>query len=209
MNQHSFKSWPLLALSSIFYAMLSLIVLLVLSPDSPHGLRIFVPNRSTVEQLGLLALAAGICTIAGAVASWGRSRSWILGLNGVACSVLGLMMILSATRPLAFRTIALIIVAGAVTMGMYVLATARTSSAQRAGSWLLAAAGVVAVGFAGAFLGFALRWIPLEPSPSARTFHWLGSFFGFSAICMLGLALRGLRPGTALHRFGTSPLPTA
>jgi hypothetical protein len=56
-------------------------------------------------------------------------------------------------------------------------------------SWLLTAAGVVAVGFAGVFLGFVFGWIRLDPSPSAQTFHWLGSYFGFSSICMLGLAL--------------------
>jgi uncharacterized membrane protein HdeD (DUF308 family) len=207
--QHSIKSWPLLALCSLFYAMLSLIVLLLLSPDGPPALRIFVPSRNTAGQLGMLALAASICTIAGALASSGRSRSWLLGLNGVACGVLGLILIRSTTRPLAFRTVALLIVLMAVSIGVYELATARTSSGQRADKWLLAGAGAASVGFAAAFLGFVLRWIPLEPSPSGQTFHWLGSFFAFSAICMLGLALRDFRPGAALHRLTNSPLPTA
>jgi hypothetical protein len=48
---------------------------------------------------------------------------------------------------------------------------------------------VVSVGFAVVFLGFVLRWIKLDSSPSAQTFHWLGSYFGFTAICMVGLAL--------------------
>jgi hypothetical protein len=61
--------------------------------------------------------------------------------------------------------------------------------------WLPGAAGVVSVGFAVAFLAFVLRWIKLDPSPSAQTFYWLGSYSGFTAICMVGLALRlnGLR----------------
>jgi hypothetical protein len=56
---------------------------------------------------------------------------------------------------------------------------------------------VVSVGFAVVFLGFVLRWIKLDPSPSAQTFNWLGSYFGFTAICMVGLALR--RNGLRIH----------
>jgi hypothetical protein len=69
-------------------------------------------------------------------------------------------------------------------------------------------AGVVSVGFAAVFLAFVLRWIKLDPSPSAQTFHWLASYFGFTAICMVGLALRlnGLR--VQLHRVSSGKLQT-
>jgi uncharacterized membrane protein HdeD (DUF308 family) len=148
--------------------------------------------------LGLLALAAGVCTIAASV--WGsrKDNSWLLVLNGLACSSLGLLVTLGATgatRPIAFRTIALVIVIMAMSIGLYELATARTLRGHLMDEWLLGAAGVVSVGFAVAFLAFVLRWIKLDPSPSAQTFYWLGSYFGFTAICMMGLALRlnGLR----------------
>jgi hypothetical protein len=49
---------------------------------------------------------------------------------------------------------------------------------------------VASVGFALAFFAFVFRWIKLEPGSPAQTLHWLGSYFGFSAVCMLGLALR-------------------
>ena len=89
----------------------------------------------------------------------------------------------------AFRTIALVIVIMAMSIGLYELATARTLRGHLIDEWLLGAAGVVSVGFAVAFLAFVLRWIKLDPSPSAQTFYWLGSYFGFTAICMVGLAL--------------------
>jgi hypothetical protein len=83
----------------------------------------------------------------------------------------------------------------AMSIGLYELATARTLRGHHIDEWLLGVAGVVSVGFAVVFLGFALRWIKLDPSPSAQTFNWLGSYFGFTAICMVGLALgpNGLR----------------
>jgi hypothetical protein len=87
------------------------------------------------------------------------------------------------------------------------LATARTLRGHLADEWIFGAAGMVSVGFAVAFLALALRWIKLEPSPSSQTFHWLGSYFGFSAICILGMALRQLRPGAAIHRMANGALP--
>jgi hypothetical protein len=63
--------------------------------------------------------------------------------------------------------------------------------------WLLGAAGVASVGFALVFFAFMSRWIRLDPASPTQTLLWLGSYFGFSAICMLGLALR-------LNRLGLS-----
>jgi uncharacterized membrane protein HdeD (DUF308 family) len=52
--------------------------------------------------------------------------------------------------------------------------------------WLLVLNGRM-VSWLGRSLGF--RWIKIEPG-SHSDLLWLGSYFGFSAICMLGLALR-------------------
>jgi hypothetical protein len=145
--------------------------------------------------LGLLALAAGVCTIAASVWRSRKDNSWLLVVNGLACSSLGILITLGLTRPITFRTIALVIVIMAMSIGLYELATARTLRGHHIDEWLLGVAGVVSVGFAIVFLGFVLRWIKLDPSPSAQTFNWLGSYFGFTAICMVGLALgpNGLR----------------
>jgi hypothetical protein len=38
--------------------------------------------------------------------------------------------------------------------------------------------------------------------------YWLGSYFGFSALCMLGLALRLISLRAAIHRMACSASPT-
>jgi uncharacterized membrane protein HdeD (DUF308 family) len=198
MTQSLVKRWWLLALCGVLDALFAVLIVLMGSPDGSPNLRTLIHSRAAFSQLGLLALAAGLCTIAASV--WGsrKDNSWLLVLSGVACSSLGLLVSLGATRPIAFRTIALVIVIMAMSIGLYELATARTLRGHLIDEWLLGAVGVVSVGFAVAFLAFVLRWIKLDPSPSAQTFDWLGSYFGFMAICMVGLALRlnGLRVHT-------------
>src|SRR4051794_29268844 len=144
-----------------------------------------------MESMGGAALAAGACTIAAGL--WtARKRnsslpnSWLLVLNGLACGALGTLVMLGMSRPVAFRTIALLIAAMAVSMGWLELAGARTL--RGLDEWLLAGAGVVSVAFAAVFLGFVTGWIRLRPSPSGQTFYWLAAYFAFSAICMIGLA---------------------
>jgi uncharacterized membrane protein HdeD (DUF308 family) len=190
MTQSLVKSWWLLALCGVLDALFAVQIVLMGSRDGSRILHTFIHNEAAILQLGLLALAAGICTIAASV--WGsrKDTSWLLVLNGVACSSLGILVTLGATRRITFPTIALVIVIMAMSIGLYELATARRLRGHRMGEWLLGVAGVVSVGFAVVFLGFVLRWIKLDSSPSAQTFNWLGSYFGFTAICMVGLALR-------------------
>ena len=195
MTQSLVKSWWLLALCGVLDALLAILILLMGRPDGSPILRTLIHGRAAVSQLGIVALAAGVCTIAASV--WGsrKDSSWLLMLNGLACSSLGLLVTLGATRAITFRTIALVMVIMAMSTGLYELGTARALRGHLADGWLLGAAGVVSVGFAVAFMAFVLRWIKLDPSPSTQTFNWLGSYFGFTAICMVGLALRinGLR----------------
>jgi uncharacterized membrane protein HdeD (DUF308 family) len=200
------NSW-LLALCGVLYAMFSFVILFWLSPDGWLTLRSFVSPRGMVPILGTVALAAGACTIAAAIWSASKGISWFLALNGLACSALGLSIDLGATRPVGFRTIALLIVVMALSVGVYELVIARTLRGHLVDEWLLAAAGVVSVAFAGVFLGFAVRWIRLEPSPSGQTFYWLSAYFAFGAVCMVGLALRQLRPPAASYSMSDSALP--
>ncbi|HEY1965540.1 MAG TPA: DUF308 domain-containing protein [Acidobacteriaceae bacterium] len=195
MTQSLVKSWWLLALCGVFDALFAVLIVLMGSPDGFPNLRTFIHSRAAISQLGLFALAAGVCTIVASVWRSRKDNSWLLALSGLACIALGLLISLGATRPITFRTIALVIVIMAMSIGLYELATARTLRGHLIDEWLLGAAGVVSVGFAVVFLGFVLRWIKLDPSPSAQTFNWLGAYFGFTAICMVGLALRrnGLR----------------
>jgi uncharacterized membrane protein HdeD (DUF308 family) len=199
-------SW-LLALCGVLYAIFSFIILFWLSPNGSPILRSFVTPRGMVPLLGIVALAAGAGTIAAAIWNASQGRSWFLLLNGLACLALGLLLNLGANRPVAFRTIALLIALMATSVAVHELAMARALRGHPVDEWILAGAGVVSVGFAGVFFGFALGWIRLEPSPSGQTFYWLGSYFAFGSVCMLGLALRQLRPPAPTYNIGGSALP--
>jgi uncharacterized membrane protein HdeD (DUF308 family) len=136
MAQTLVKSWWL-ALCGVFDALFAVMIFLA-SPDGSPNLRTFMHSRNGITQLGVLALAAGVCTIAAGVWSSRKDNSWLLVLSGLACSSLGLLVTLGATRPIAFRTIALVIVVMAVSIGLYELATVRTlrgASHRRMASW--------------------------------------------------------------------------
>jgi uncharacterized membrane protein HdeD (DUF308 family) len=202
VSQSLTKHWSLLVLCSLFYATFSFMILFIWSPDGFRTLHTFAHSRTSIEQLGLVALAAGVCTVANGIWNAKEANSWLLVLNGLACSALGIMVALGASRRMTFRSIALVIVVMAVSIGLYELVTATTLRGHRVDEWLLTATGVVSVGFAAVFLAFVFGWIRLEPSPSGQTFHWLGSYFGFSSICMLGLALRYFRMPSAVPSVG-------
>ena len=208
MAQSVIKRWWLLALCGVLDALFAGLIVLMGNPDGSPNLRLFIPGRNAITQLGLLALAAGVCTIAASVWRSRKDNSLLLVLNGLATSSLGILVTLGATRPITFRTIALVIVLMAMSIGLYEVTTARTFRGHLIDEWLLGAAGLASFGFAVVFLAFVLRWIKIDPSPSAQTFNWLGSYFGFTAICMVGLALRlnGLRVHT--DRMASSKLQT-
>ena len=205
MNQRVIKSWLLLALCGICDAIFAIMIISI-GPNGPLTPHTTAEIRDIMETMGGAALAAGACTIAAGLWTARKRNAWLLVLNGLACCVLGMMVMLGMSRPVAFRTIALLIVAMAVSIGWFELAGAR--KLRELDEWLLAGAGVVSVGFAGVFLGFVTGWIRLQPSPSGQTFYWLSAYFAFSAICMMGLAVGQLRPGGD-RSLSTGILPTA
>jgi hypothetical protein len=109
--------------------------------------------------------------------------------------------------PLSFGFFALLLVVVAMTFGFLALAIARTLRRRVADVWLFMA-GAASVCFALAFLALANHWIHLEH----RLFHpslflWLCFYFGFNAICMLGLALRPHKLGPSQFSQWTPPTP--
>lgn len=185
MIQTLIKNWWLLALCGVLDAIISVMYLIM--QDLP-----FHAWKGTVVFLGKLALAAGACTIAAGIWRSAKGKCWLLVLNGLALGALGLINNWVFGLRISFRTIALLIVVMAMSIGILQLVTARILRRQRhvADEWFFGVAGVASVGFALAFLAFVFRWIKLDPGSPAQTLLWLGSYFGFSAICMLGLALR-------------------
>jgi uncharacterized membrane protein HdeD (DUF308 family) len=153
--------------------------------------------------LGTLVLAAGACTIAAGIWRSNKGKCWLLVLNGLALCALGLIYIYFVRFRISFRTVAFLIIVMAMSTGILELAAARTLRRQRhvADGWFLSLGGLASVGFVLVFVALGFRWIEIEPGSHADLL-WLGSYFGFSAICMLGMALRLHSPG--LSHFGES-----
>jgi uncharacterized membrane protein HdeD (DUF308 family) len=196
LNQTLTKSRWLLALCGILDAIISVLYFIMYDagPDGPLTLRGW---NGTVVFLSRLALAAGVCTIAAGIWRCAKGKSWLLVLNGLVLSAYGLIPLLWR-GPLSFDLFALLIVVMATTIGILALAIARTLRRSVADEWFFGLAGAGSLGFALVFLASVNRWIQLERRPfHPSVFLWLCLYFGFSAICMLGLALR-------LHRLGPS-----
>ncbi len=187
MTQTLTKNWFLLALCGVLEAVIAVIYLIMQGTDGPLT---FFSWHGTIALLGKLALVAGACTAAAGLRST-NGKSWLLVLNGLALGALGLIQYAFVRFRISFLTIALLIILMAASMGILELTIARSLRHQRhvADGWFLALAGVASFGFALAFLALGFRWIKIEPGSHADLL-WLGAYFGFSAICMLGLALR-------------------
>ncbi|HEX4771823.1 MAG TPA: hypothetical protein VH351_13380 [Bryobacteraceae bacterium] len=172
-------NWWLLALCGVFDVLISVIYF-------GHAGRGF-HWPSSVRLLGELTIACGVCMIAAGVWNSRNRSSWLLALCGLACSALGLIFTFWR-GPLGFRTIALLVVVMAASIGSYELSAGQLLRRHHVtDEWFSMAAGVISVGFAVAFLAFIFGWIRLEPQSPGQTLRWLGSFFGFCAICMFGL----------------------
>jgi hypothetical protein len=174
MIQRLVKNWWLLGLC---VALEAIIAMIYFNYAGQHV------NRREIVPVGGLTLAAGVCTIAAGILRSAEGKRWLLVLNGAACSALGLILTLVTT--IAFRTIALLMIVMAVSLAAHELAA---SGPRLTRKWLPGTAGMVLVGFATLFLAFVLGWIKLNPASPGQTLLWLGSYFGFSTICMLGLA---------------------
>jgi uncharacterized membrane protein HdeD (DUF308 family) len=185
------KNWWLLVLCGVLDAIISVIyaVMYDTGPDGP-----LTPHEWRVAAVFLsrIALAAGVCTIAAGILSFGRGKSWLLVLNGLAFSAYGLIP-LFWRGPLNFVLFARLLVLMAISIGILELVTARTLRRQRrvADGWVLSLAGAASLGFALVFLALVFGWIQLERRPfHPSLFLWQALYFGFNAICMLWLGLR-------------------
>jgi len=175
------KNWWLLALCGVLDAMLFVIYFVMQDQDGPVT---FHAWRGTIALLGKLTLAAGVCTIAAGIWRSAKGKCWPLVLNGLALTALGVIYTYLMRFRISLRTIALLIIVMAVS-----LAILEWRLRHVADGWFFALAGVASVGFALAFFALGFHWIKLELG-SHLDLLWLGSYFGFSAICMLVLAFR-------------------
>ena len=145
-----------------------------------------------------MALAAGVRSVAAGILGSTRADPGLWCLNSLAPGAYGLIPLLWR-GPLSFNLFALLIVALAMAIGILALAIVRTVRRSVVDGWFLGLTGAGSIGFALAFVALVNRWIPLERRPfHPSVFLWLCLYFGFTAGCMLGLALRPLSHATLL-----------
>jgi uncharacterized membrane protein HdeD (DUF308 family) len=181
------KNWLVLALCGVLDAMISVIYFIMLETDGPLT---FHAWRGTIASLGELTLAAGACAIVAGIWRSTKGKCWLLVVNGLALGALGLIYYAFTRFRISILTIALLIVLMAISIGTLELFTARTLRPRHvADGWFLSLAAAASFGFAFMFFSLGFRWIKVGPG-SHLDLLWLGSYFGFTAICMLGLALR-------------------
>ena len=179
----------LLAMCAILDAIIAGIYFLMYDtgPDGPLPVHEWY---GAAMLLSRIALAAGVCSIAAGLWPSAKGRSSLQILNGVALSAYGVIPLVWK-GPLAFDRLALLLIAMAAAIGILALAIARASRRSVADTWFFGLAGAGSLGFAVAFLALVNRWIQLERRPfHPSVFLWLCAYFGFTAICMVGLARR-------------------
>ncbi len=202
MIQTLIKNWWLLALCGVLAAIMSLTYFTMWATDGPLT---FDAWNGTIVLLGQLALATAACTIAAGVWRSSEGKCWLLVLNGLALGALGLIQYRFFRFRVSLLTVAFLIILMAVSMGILQWVIMRTLRRQVSDGWFLGLAAVASLGFALAFLGLGLRWFKLGPG-SHLDVLWLGAYFGFSAMCMLVLALRLHSQGLS-HSGQREPLP--
>ena len=199
------KNWWLLAVCAILDAIIAGLYL-AMYDSGPDGLLTF---KWVVGIQSRLAMAAGVCTIAAGIGRPAQSKSWLLVLNGLALGAYGMIPLLWK-GPLSFNVFALLLVVMAVSAAMLAWSIARAVPRHVAADWFFGLAGATSAGFALAFLALVNRWIQLERRPfHPALFLWLCAYFGFSAICMLGLAWRQRGLGASLSSSAYSWSPAA
>ena len=138
MTQGLSKAWWLLALCGILDAVHAAMNLLMRNPDGSTILREFA-GRSAVQDMGILAVAAGACAIAAGVWNSGREASWLLSLHGFALGGFGLIAVSPIVRgPLSFRPVSVLFAVMAVSIGGSKIVH---QCARRLSTWMMRRAG--------------------------------------------------------------------
>jgi hypothetical protein len=183
------KNWWLLASCAVLDGIISVIFL----SHVGHGFH----AMKDVVFAARVALAAGVFTIVAGILRFATGRGWLLALNGLALGALGLVLNGVFGFRIRFSTIALLIMVMAMSLGVFEWEIARTVRRQVVDRWVLRLAGAASFGFAAAFCVLGFGWIKIEPG-SYLDLRWMGAYFAFSAMCMLGLGLRPDSLGAAL-----------
>ncbi len=188
MSQTLNKNWWLLGLYGILNAIISVIYFVMQRTDGPV---LFHNWGRTIVFEGQLAIAAGACAITAGIWRASTGKSWALALNGLALAVLGMIQYGLTHLRISIVAFALLMVVMAISIAVVELRMAQRFRRKRyhVDSWLFGFAGSLSAAFVLPSIALALHWIPMQPG-SHLDLLWLGSYFGFTAICTIILAVR-------------------
>jgi len=179
------NNWWLLALRGVF-ALAFAILAFSLRRLAESFLTRPIVHAGVVVIFGLLALAAGICTIAASVRRAGKDKSHLLLWDGIAVCIGGLVIVLAPKLELTW--LVYIVAIWAVVVGVLELLIARSLRRHIPDEWSLAFAGAGSLRLGAYFL--------LQRSnEGASVLLWLAVYAAFSAVTILVQAyrLRALR----------------
>ncbi|HET6844986.1 MAG TPA: DUF308 domain-containing protein [Candidatus Angelobacter sp.] len=174
-------NWWLLALRGVF-ALLFAVFIFSVQPLASGWLLQAMVRTSVVESFGLLALGAGIFTIIAAIRGLPlESDWWLLLLNGIGACAAGVLAI--CIPGLTFILLVRVITVWTLFAGACELLMAYKLRRHVPDEWFMVLAAVGSMAF-GVYI-FVVRL-----QQEHQLFLWLGSYALYSAIAMLGLALR-------------------
>ncbi len=194
------NNWWLLALRGAFAL---LFAMFAFSMQTVMGTWLVsaIALAGVVVLFGLLALAAGICTIAAAIRGAGRDKSFLLLWDGIAICVAGIVILVE--RRVDLQLLVHGIAVWALIIGVLELLLARRLRRHLPDEWSLAVAGAVS-------FGFGLFFLVARMTEAIAMLRWVGLYAGFSAAMILALAFRLHSLRASVHHLAqhTAPAPT-
>jgi hypothetical protein len=126
--------------------------------------------------------------VAIAFMTFAKSRFWLLTLNGLTLSALGLLFNAAPHSRISLRMIAALVMAAALTSGIFELIEARSLYRQHhiPRGWAVALGGVLSLGCALAFVIIGFGGFRPEPGTNPELI-WFATYFGLTAVSLLVL----------------------
>lgn len=145
-----------------------------------------------VPITGVLALVAGLITIAAGAWGHGSPRSSLLALNGAALSAYGALTFFSHHR-ISYVVFGTQLAFMAMSLGRIIFSVSQDPHRQVVDRLLAGLAAAGSVAFVAIFFLIGVGGIDIGPPNSV--FPWLGAYFAFGAACKLAIGLRWGLPG--------------
>lgn len=192
------NNWWLLALRGVFAFLLAVFAFSVQTVTGTWLLSA-IALSGLVVLFGLLALLAGVCTIAAAIRGASHEKSLLLLWDGVAICIAGGVILLAPRLDLMWLVHGVAVLA--IAIGILELLLARTLRRHIPDEWSLTLAGTVSFLLGAYFLA-------AHATELISMLRWLGVYAAFSAVAILVLAFRLHALRASVHALAKHPAPT-